>query len=703
MFRPTQFIPTFSSAKLIDVKPGDCTLIVGQPLEISVLTEDEQKHDATLIFDDNSPPITLNPMTAMGSEGMVGVSGGGITTQRFSYRQDHVDHSLKYRIEVGGTQSPWYSVDVVKQVRLQQLELAITPPTYTLSQYAAKTITLTPDNLDKTPIAMPAGSHVAVTTAIDVPTTGAMLQLGDDTPITMTGNHAGTNYAGAFDLSHDVPMSVLLTQGGGQVIAKLPDQALSVHATSDAPPVIEMKWPTQDTTIAPDAPLKVQANLKDDYGLTEAHVMLATKPDAELKSVDDVKFVAGETQANLAFDIPLKAEEHAHGRLIRLRVDVTDNRDLGSAGGPQTTTGTVYEIRFRDPKLDAQERKDELDKLRGILAQMLKKQHELNDKTIAIKLDQTASLQPVITPVRDGQSALRDTFDQTAQTYPFTDADRMTQRTLQMLAANPAKDAIDLSNTLASEMAVPQRTKLSDELQSRQRRIISTLESLLALLGSQAEAATQPSSRGGELLSQSDAFKKLDKDMQEFMKEQRRILDQTAGLAKKAVDRFDDNDKAELAKLAMAQEKLDAFMQQKLSDFSKLAEQDMSNLALLKDITQAYSETTMAKDALKQKAVEMAIPAEENGLELAKEISSNLERWLSNTPDRQQWNMEDPLTKNDIPMPELPTQLEDMIGDLLEQQEDLFDQVEDTQRELARFDADKGVGWDAMPMARSRT
>src|SRR5207244_2868477 len=130
------------------------------------------------------------------------------------------------------------------------------------------------------------------------------------------------------------------------------------------------------------------------------------------------------------------------------------------------------------------------------------------------------------------------------------------------------------------------------------------------------------------------------------------ILDQTAALAKKPVDRFDDNDKKKLDELAMAQEKLDAFMEQKLSDFAKLAEQDMSNGSLLKDLTQAYSEVTMAKDALKQKATEMAIPAEESGLELAKEISSNLERWLSNTPDRQQWNMEDPINKQDIPMPE---------------------------------------------------
>ncbi|MBV8782201.1 MAG: hypothetical protein JO353_12465, partial [Phycisphaerae bacterium] len=372
------------------------------------------------------------------------------------------------------------------------------------------------------------------------------------------------------------------------------------------------------------------------------------------------------------------------------RVDATDNRDLGAAGGPQTTTGTVFEIRFRDPKLETQERSEELDKLRAILNDLLKKQRALNEQTIALNLAQTFDIKPI----SDGQTALHDSMQQVASTFPFGDADRMVQRTLQMLAANPAKESIDLSISLGAETAVPQRTKLSNELQSRQRIIISTLESLLALLGREHEATTQPTTRGGELMSQSDAFKKLDEELKEFMKEQQRILDQTAGLAKKPADRFDDNDKADLAKLAMAEEKLDSFMQQKLSDFAKLAEQDMSNPALLKDLTQEYSEVTMAKDALKQQAVEMAIPDEENGLELAKEISSNLERWLSNTPDRQNWNMEDPQAKTDTPMPELPTQLEDMIGDLLEQEEDLMDQAQDANANW-HDSADKGIGWDA--------
>ena len=45
-------------------------------------------------------------------------------------------------------------------------------------------------------------------------------------------------------------------------------------------------------------------------------------------------------------------------------------------------------------------------------------------------------------------------------------------------------------------------------------------------------------------------------------------------------------------------------------------------------------------------------------------------------------------------MPELPKELQDMVGELMEQQEDLFDQMEDMNANITDS-ADKGIGWDA--------
>jgi hypothetical protein len=65
------------------------------------------------------------------------------------------------------------------------------------------------------------------------------------------------------------------------------------------------------------------------------------------------------------------------------------------------------------------------------------------------------------------------------------------------------------------------------------------------------------------------------------------------------------------------------------------------------------------------------------------------------TPDRQRWKQEEFTGDVEIPHAELPEQMEDLVGDLLEQEEDLFDEMQDVTSGAADS-ADKGAGWDAV-------
>jgi hypothetical protein len=57
--------------------------------------------------------------------------------------------------------------------------------------------------------------------------------------------------------------------------------------------------------------------------------------------------------------------------------------------------------------------------------------------------------------------------------------------------------------------------------------------------------------------------------------------------------------------------------------------------------------------------------------------------------------MEQPMDQPNIPMPELPDQLEDLIGDLVEEEEDIFEDMQDITSKW--FDSiDKGIGWDCL-------
>ena len=89
------------------------------------------------------------------------------------------------------------------------------------------------------------------------------------------------------------------------------------------------------------------------------------------------------------------------------------------------------------------------------------------------------------------------------------------------------------------------------------------------------------------------------------------------------------------------------------------------------------------------------MPNEQAGLELAEELTTHIEKWLPDTPDRDQWAMEQPMGEYETPSAELPTELEDLVGELMEEEEDTFAEMEDASSSWMDS-LDKGAGWDAM-------
>lgn len=702
LFHPESFVPKIGAAQIIDVQPGDVTLIAGEPLEISVTAKcppTAAGAPAKLIFDrlpkaDASfagPTPTnaqLSPVARQGATDVVG----------FSYRIDHLDTPLRYRVEVAGTQSGWFTATLVKRVKLVSLTLNITPPSYT--GLPERALTLAADDLAKTPLTLVQGSVVQAAARVDVPVGGAMLQTDQSAPTPMKAGSDQRQFAATFTIMDEMPLAVLLTDGMKQIIARLPEDPLIIHCLRDTPPVIDMRWPTQDVTVAPQAELNLAAMLRDDYGIVSARVLLATAADAPLTAVHEEQFAPGagvKKPQPFNFVIPVESALRMDGNLLRVQIEATDNRALPDLG-PQTSRSPIFQVRFQDPAELAKQQQQQIDQLRDRLNALLKQQRELHEKTLPLLVTTAAQFQTAaarLATIHDGQRALQTALGATAQTFPFRPDDRIVQKTLFMLAVNPAQEAVDFSASLQIEPLPPARARLKSDLEARQRLIISTLESLLAVLNTAAHPATQPAEHPhDDLLSRADAFKKLDDALKKFMEQQQRVLDQTASLAKKPVDQWDDNDRKKLDGLKMAQENLDAFMQQAVSDFSKNSDQDMANSSMLKDLMQVYSEVTMARDALSKQAAEIAVADEDMGLESAKELSSNIEKWLGNSPDRTKWTQEDPTGKTDTPMPELPKELEDMVGQLLEHEEDLFDQVEDANANWADS-GDKALGMEA--------
>lgn len=671
LFSPSTFVPRTGAAKLVGVMPGDVTLVTGEALEVSAVAEAPTGSTAIISFRNGPSNATLLPIEQL-------------KLQRYTYRLDHVDSPMSYRLDVGGTQSRWYHVNVVKAIGLSAVTVTTVPPAYT--GLKASTLSFTQSQLRTQQLSAPQGSRISIGFDLDSPVNSALLQNGSAQPKPMTTDAAHRQFHSSISLSDDTNLALLATNASGEILATLPDPPLAIHCINDTSPSIGLRWPTQDMTVSPTMVLHLKGSLHDDYGLTKSQVLIGYGDDGAMMPLKQFTYPAHTASAEIDLPLTLPANRKTTGSSIRLQVQATDNCGLKS--GPQTSSTSIYTIQFQDPDALAKQQMQSDQQLRQKLQAMLAEQIRLNKLTVADKPFRTMLMRPVAS----GQSRLLDQMRLLASTFDFDISNRIAQKTLQVLVLNPGKDAVEQAKATLGK-TVPNGTMGS--LLSSQRQIIDSLQSLLAALGPGVPASTQPSTTGNDpLLSKADAFKALDSALKKYEAEQRKILDQTAGLAKTPVDDFSNKDMKLLNSLLQHQDNLDAFMQEKIADFSKLAEQDMANASMVKDAMSIMTEVTLAKNALKAQATQIAVPAEESGLEGAKELSSNLERWLSNTPDRTQWTQEELPQHSDTPMPELPAELQDMMGKLIEQQEDLFDQVEDMNANITDS-ADKGIGWDA--------
>ena len=152
-------------------------------------------------------------------------------------------------MEVAGTQSRWYTATVVKQVKLKQLEFNIVPPDYTRLKPQSQTILAA--DLSKANITVAQGSRVELAALVDVPVGGAMLEAGSTPAQAMETAAGGRRFSATFSVMDETPIALLLTQGGKQIVARVPEESLVIHCLKDQPPSIEMKWPTQDAAVAP--------------------------------------------------------------------------------------------------------------------------------------------------------------------------------------------------------------------------------------------------------------------------------------------------------------------------------------------------------------------------------------------------------------------------------------------------------------------
>lgn len=228
-----------------------------------------------------------------------------------------------------------------------------------------------------------------------------------------------------------------------------------------------------------------------------------------------------------------------------------------------------------------------------------------------------------------------------------------------------------------------------------QARLVANLSRVAVLL---AEART---ARAKE---EADRLKKLlsgiEKGLDKMAEEQKGVLEKSKDLAKK--DSFNPDDLSTAKKLSESKDKMAEETEQMLVDAHAFPELKPSNE--LRSILNTIFEDVIQSDlkdiaAGKLTAKEVPVQKEESllkDIEKAKEIAKDMEMWLPDTSDTVKWLMEnfDVAEMPEIPNLPLPDVLDDLVGDLLKEQQNLSDQVIDAASNNALAQAVQG--WAVM-------
>jgi len=683
---PLTRVASVGDVQFRSITPGSVSWIKGEPLTIEAVISDPKgkRYEGAIEICGVTDGHTGRKALALASG----------TLNRFAYRVPQVLQPFAYRLTVGGTESPQFKVALKEPPLIEQIDVTYHYPEYT---------GLEPQRVENNGGEMRCltGTTVEMVIRASSPVEASSLMFGSGQTLKCLPGESGRTASTRFTVLADDTYQIHLggaAPNGAAVVYR-------IFALEDQPPVVQFTVPARDVVAGLGNSVKMSLKGADRYGLGEVRLLAQTEGAAEPAVLATWKTFANPKEAVIDSCVRIDPAEYRIGQTIIYWAEALDRRTYQGGAtpkGPNRATTAKYKIILEDKKAAAEQKLDQLSRLYERLREILKSQEQARIATGGLaQLKALAEARSGGFTLEQAQRSIREATLRVVKEVAFDTETMAIRETLQMLTANEMAAAMTKAKAIAdiqdaSRLAtVPQ---LAAALARDQDTIIAVLRRILDITARLADAVKEeqnrldPSDLPDDVL---DKLKALRDRLKEFVDEQKKVIEASKELAKRPVDDYTETDQRELEKLEAIEDQWDKFLTEAIADFSKVPEVDASNPSLCKELIEVKTDVEMAADALSKKAADIAVPLEELGMEGAEEIAENLERWLPDTPDRDRWSQEDFTGDYEIPHAELPEQLEDLVGDLLEEEEDLFEEMEDVTSN-AGDSIDKGAGWDAM-------
>ncbi len=674
---PLADVPALGSVQ-IEVEPDrDVVLREGQPLTVRVRLLGQAPPPRILIKEGSSPV----PADGSGAEAQPMAAAGA----HHVWKVGAVKRPFAFRVSAGDAVSRSIAVRIRPSPSVREIALAVKPPDYT-----GRPESEAPP--PPAPVSVLAGSRATLRLRLDRPVERVTWRVGEQSVALRL--EAGFWRGELRVVSGGASVLEATEEGTGPEVVLRGE--LSIAA--DSPPAVEFSTSDRNRIVTPGAEIRLPVKAADDFGLREVLVTVRRSDEAEAGVLKRWTYLgppgrAGEVVE--AFTLVADPARLQPGRTYILEAEARDFCPDGRVG-----RSTPVTLRIRSAaELEAPARTDlsaafvslracaDLqERARGAAANLRANLAESVAKGTLSKQQQALSRQQ-----KEAQAEGR----KARQLFSKAEADgKAYAEKLGLLV----EAEMALAEAALSRLVPGGAEKELNGVLERQGYICSELLKLLGEVseenapGAAKRAAVEqapPAARDA-----AEALRDLKQDLKDFERAQERILEQTRALLAETPQDLTAERERILGALAREEAEWARFLQERLTDFAKLPVQDFGDGALLRELNSVYQEVQLAAKELYENKVDLAVPNEQAAIENAREMLHNIERWLPTTPDFKKWEMEEPETPPDVALAELPAELEDIVGELLDREEDMTAEVEDVTS--AWMDSlDKGAGWEA--------
>ncbi|MBN1420774.1 MAG: hypothetical protein JXP34_18530 [Planctomycetes bacterium] len=585
----------------------------------------------------------------------------------FSFRD--IQEPFRYAVDAGGARSRSFEVRVIEPPELVRIGVRIEPPAYT----GLPSRDEDPSTGDVRALA---GSTVTLRAVASKPLRSAALVFEAAGRIALSIGEDGA-IGGSFAVATSDRYTFALEDEDGNAGGGA--RARTVVAIPDAPPAVELIRPEKDVSLAAAAPIAVAVRASDDVGLEEVSAVVSIGDEAHGKPFARWDALGGRTRFDALASLDIAGLGLAPGGIAFVRAEASDRK------GQRVVSGSRA-VRLLEPEEAAEKLLAGLRSAMGGLRQVLDLERALRADTALPDADPRR--------LSSTQGEIVNLSLSVLEAWEEGLLASMRGAFLRIVRVDMAGVIDALDGAAGEDRPVRMAAAIAGE-----DRIIAALESMLAdlegiaqrLEAGDADALAKAERSRGEARK----LQELAEDVARFVEEQKEVIAKSEVLRGARVDDFTGAEKEALEELAALEETWAGVLRDLHAEYDKLTPQDFADATLAEEFLEAAGEVDLAANALEQKKVELAVPHEQSGLELAEEITANLERWLADVPDALKWAMEEPTGDFDVPIADLPSELEDLVGDLIDRESEMTEEVEDITS--AWMDSlNEGAGWTAM-------